>query len=268
MTASNAGTTLRTLSRGLEVLEAIAAADGTASAKSLARQLDLNRSTCYHILRTLQEDGFVTRLPKGTYIVGSRAARLSKTVADHTRPDPTLSALLSRLHRLTRETVYISGWYHGTVTLQEWIAGLHMLNVGNLDVGYTGNMHARASCKAILSHLPLRDVDAMLPDDSFTQLTPNTIRDHDALAAELKLVAQRGYAVDAEEYEVGVSCVAAPFFDAAGRPSGAFAVSAPTSRFNRDLGSLSTHVRDVAHRATAYLRTTSPTPLRAVGDGH
>ncbi|MFE5704593.1 IclR family transcriptional regulator [Rhodococcus koreensis] len=249
------GTTLRTLTRGLEVLETIAAADGTMTAKAIARTLDLNLGTCYHILKTLQQDEFVIRLRNGAYVVGARAARLSKTVNLHTRPEPALSALLVGLNQKTRETVYISGWYHGVVTLQEWIAGSHILSVGNLDVGYSGNLHTRASCKAILAHLPPARVEAMLPPESFVPVTPNSITDFDTFAQELVTVKKNGFAVDNEEFEIGVSCIAAPFFDEDRNPVGAFAVSAPTTRFAKEMHVLAIHVRDAADRATGYLRT-------------
>lgn len=255
--SSSGGTTLRTLTRGLEVLETIAAADGTVTAKMIARALDLNLSTCYHILKTLQRDEFVIRLRNGAYVVGARAARLSKTVNLHTRPDPALSALLVRLNQKTRETVYISGWYHGVVTLQEWIAGSHILSVGNLDVGYSANLHTRASCKAILAHLPPARVEAMLPSESFVAVTSNSITNFNDFDRELLAARKNGFAVDNEEFELGVSCIAAPFFDEHRNPAGAFAVSAPTTRFAKDRHALAIHVRDAADRATAYLRATA-----------
>lgn len=97
----------------------------------------------------------------------------------------------------------------------------------------------------------------MLPPESFVPVTPpNSITDFDAFAQELVTVKKNGFAVDNEEFEIGVSCIAAPFFDEYRNPvGGAFAVSAPTTRFAKEMHVLAIHVRDAADRATAYLRT-------------
>lgn len=255
MSEPNVTTTLQTLSRGLAMLEAIAAADGAATAKTLSRALGLQKSTCYHLLRTLQHEGFIVRLPHGTYAVGGRGARLGRAVVQRTGPDPAvLSAMLARLQHVTRETVYISGWRHGIIALQEWIPGPRMLSVGNLDIGYTGNLHARASCKAILAHLPPSEAEAMLPGGRYESLTANTICTWPEYASELMRVKKQGYAVDDEEFEAGVMCISSAFFGADGTPAGAFTVAAPASRARTDMTFLSTRVRDTADRATAFLR--------------
>lgn len=142
------GTVLQTLIRGLHLLEAVAERNGTATPKSLARQLGLKQSTCYHLLRTLKSEGYVVRLPGGEFDIGPRGSALGKNISTRTGPAPDIAAILTRLHNKTRETAYVCGWFHGTILRQQIITGLHSLTVKNLDVGYVGNMHARASCQA------------------------------------------------------------------------------------------------------------------------
>nr|WP_239004090.1 IclR family transcriptional regulator C-terminal domain-containing protein [Nocardia panacis] len=116
--------------------------------------------------------------------------------------------------------------------------------------------------------MPIERVEAMLPPESFTATTPNSITDFDAFAGELTMVKKNGFALDNEEFELGVSCIAAPFFDAERNPVGAFAVSAPTTRFAKQQHSLAIHVRDAADRATAYLRAESFGAAVIPLDGH
>ncbi|GAA2897553.1 IclR family transcriptional regulator [Streptosporangium fragile] len=247
-------TVLHTLERGLHVLEAVAAAEGTATAKVLSRRLGIKLGTCYHLLRTLLADGYVVRLPGGRYDVGHRAARLGRHLQRRSGPSPELAVILTRLHNRTHETSYISGWYHGTLTLQHYISGVHVLGVGNLDVGYTGHMHARASCKAVLAFLPEEQVAAMLEGVELEAVTPRTIVHYDDLTAELARVRRQGYAVDREEFSEGVCCLSAPFFDDAGSPTGAFTVSVPSTRFEERQASLTVAVREAASMATGLLR--------------
>ncbi|GAA1300064.1 transcriptional regulator [Planotetraspora silvatica] len=245
---------LHTLERGLHVLEAVAAADGTATAKMLSRQLGLKPGTCYHLLRTLLAGGYVVRLPGGRYDVGHRAASLNRHLQRRSGPPPELAVILARLHNKINEASFVSGWHHGTLTLQHYISGHDTPGVGDLDVGYTGHMHARASCKSVLAFLPEDQVAAMFEGVELAAVTPHTIVDHDALIFELAQVRRQGYAVDREEFTGGVCCLSAPFFDATGSPVGSFTVSVPTARFQERQVALTMAVREAASVATALLR--------------
>ncbi|MEQ4725335.1 IclR family transcriptional regulator [Nonomuraea sp. B19D2] len=258
-------TVLHTLERGLLVLEAVAAAEGAATAKVLSRQLGLKLGTCYHLLRTLVATGYLVRLPGGCYDAGPRAASLSRHLQQRAGPSPELAVILTRLHNKTQEASYLSGWRHGTLTMQHYLSGLHAVSVGGLDVGYTGHMHARASCKAVLAFLPEEQVAAMFEGVELAPLTPRTITDYDAFVAELAQIRRQGYALDREEFSEGVSCVAAPFFDGSGSPVGAFTVSVPMTRFLPRQTWLTTEVREASSIATGLLRTgrlTVPSAVR------
>jgi IclR family transcriptional regulator, acetate operon repressor len=259
--------TLHTLERGVRLLEAIAAGDGTTTAKALSRALDLKIGTCYHLLRTLVGSGHVVRLPGGRYDVGPRSAALGRHLQRRAGPSPELAVILTRLHNRTHETSYLSGWYRGGLVLQHFLAGLHSLHVVHLDVGYSGHMHARASCKAVLAFLPGEQVATLFDGVELTPVTPRTITDFTELTRELDRVRRQGYAVDIEEFDEGVACVSAPFFDAGGAPVGAFTVSAPVTRFAARQVGLTSAVREAASIATGLLRTgqlSVPTPA---GDG-
>jgi len=259
--------TLHTLERGVRLLEAIAAGDGTATAKVLGRQLDLKIGTCYHLLRTLVGSGHVVRLPGGRYDIGPRSAALGRHLQRRAGPSPELAVILTRLHNRTHETSYLSGWYRGGLVLQHFLAGLHSLHVVNLDVGYTGHMHARASCKAVLAFLPREQVATMFEGVELAAVTARTITDFDELTRELARVRRQGYAVDDEEFDEGVACVSAPFFDADGAPVGAFTVSAPVTRFVVRQVGLTAGVREAASIATGLLRTGRLTVPAPAADG-
>lgn len=254
-------TILQTLIRGLEVLEAITERNGRATAKSLARQLGLKQSTCYHLLRTLRAENYIVRLPGGQFDVGPRGAELGKAIVGRTGPSPELSAILTRLHNKTRETAYVCGWFHGTIQRQQVLTGTHSLTVKNMGVGYVGNMHARASCQAVLAFLPESQVSTMFDGVELTRLTENTITSYSALVEELRTIRRRGYALDMEGFEHDICCVSAPFFEPNGAPAGSFSVSVPVSRFAQSRRMLVDDVREAGVLATKHLRsgrTTEP----------
>ncbi|MEV1286310.1 IclR family transcriptional regulator [Micromonospora sp. NPDC049679] len=245
---------LVTLQRGLDVLETVAAGNGEVTAKRISRMLGLNLSTTYNLLRTLRSSGYVVRLPGGKFDVGPKSSKLSRSLQLRAGPEPQLSALLGRLHNKTQETAYICGWYHGTIMLQQHLAGVHALSVGHLEIGYTGNLHARASCKAILAFLPEEQVELMFATVDLPRLTPKTRCTYDEILSDLVQVRRQGYALDIEEFAEHISCVSAPFFDAQGNPIGSFTVSVPASRFTASRTKLITDTQEVAAMATNLLR--------------
>jgi len=248
-------TLLQTLVRGLEVLDVVADSGGRATAKVIARALGLRLSTCYHLLRTLRAEGYVVRVEGGTYDVGPRGARLGHHLELRTGPSPEVSALLSRLHLKTQETAYVCGWYHGSIVMQQVKTGTKALTVKQLEVGYGGNIHARASCKSVLAYLPTEIVATMFAGVELERITPKTVGTYGELVQQLADVRRLGYAIDDEEFHEGVCCVSAPFFDADGSPIGSFTVSVPAQRFPVMRTSIASEVLEAASLATTMLKT-------------
>jgi DNA-binding IclR family transcriptional regulator len=255
--------------RGLEVLDVVAAGGGTATAKQIARQLGLTQSTCYHLLRTLKSEGYIVRVGSAAYDVGPRGGRLGRNLDNRFGPSPEVSALLSRLHSKTHETAYVCGWYHGTIVMQQFIGGTGPVMVGQLVVGYSGDMHARASCKSVLAHLPAEIVQTMFDGVPLRALTPHTTVGYPELVQELRQIKRQGYALDIDEFAEGVCCASAAFFDAEGSPVGSFTVSVPSGKFDSLRAAIVTEVIEAASLATTMLRTgrlsvpeqSTPSPL-------
>jgi IclR family acetate operon transcriptional repressor len=255
VTGSDEENVLTTLVRGLELLQAVAESDGQATAKSLSRRHNLTPGRCYHLLRTLRIHGYVVRLPGGRFDIGPRGASLGRQLRSRSEPPPELFAVLTRLHAKTRETSYISGWRNGAITLLQFIPGEQALSVRGLDVGYTGDLHARASCKSVLAHLPTDQVEVMFRGVRLRRLTTRTVCDTEKLMAELQNIRRQGYALDLEEFSEGICCVSAPFLDADGTPAGSFTVALPAARFQRSQRDMVAAVREAGAIATNLLRT-------------
>jgi IclR family acetate operon transcriptional repressor len=195
------------------------------------------------------------RLPGGRFDIGPRGASLGRQLRSRSEPPPELFAVLTRLHAKTRETSYISGWRNGAITLLQFIPGEQALSVRGLDVGYTGDLHARASCKSVLAHLPTDQVEVMFRGVRLRRLTTRTVCDTEQLMEELQNIRRQGYALDLEEFSEGICCVSAPFLDADGTPAGSFTVALPVARFQRSQRDMVAAVREAGAIATNLLRT-------------
>ncbi|WP_319922869.1 IclR family transcriptional regulator, partial [Streptomyces griseiscabiei] len=98
-------------------------------------------------------------------------------------------------------------------------------------IGDTSPLHATAVGRAVLAHLPRRDVDELVAAglERFSDTTPV---EPDELRAELDRIRADGYAVNHNQYRPGVCAVAAPVLDEDGTPLAAVAVSMPEARYD------------------------------------
>jgi IclR family transcriptional regulator, acetate operon repressor len=223
---------LRTADRALSVLEHVANHPGDCTVKEIAASLGLNLTTCYHLTNTLLARSYLLKSQTRTLRLGPAIGILStarrSTIEEQ---EKELGLVLGGLARTTQETAYVCRWIDGEVIVQAVVEGPQPLRVAGLYVGMRGVPHCRASGKAILAHLPADQLDALLHGMSLTRNTPNTITDAKTLRAHLLTVRETGYAIDNEEFALGISCVAAPYFAADASIHGAVSVSVPVTRF-------------------------------------
>ena len=133
----------------------------------------------------------------------------------------------------------------GTLTWVDIVAGGVRLTS---TVGARNNAHATAVGKAILAMILPDDasVRAWVGDRTLGARTPATLTTADALAADLAVIRARGWAIDDEENERGIVCVAIPIYlRSPTTPSGAISISA--LRFRTSLESLTAEVPAILH---------------------
>jgi DNA-binding IclR family transcriptional regulator len=244
---------LSTLQRGLKILEALAKQPGELTAKQLAKEVGVRQGTCYHLLRTLQEGGYVVRLPDGRYDLNGRVAFLQDSVRSRLTPDLAVLTSLRDLHEEVNETACVCGWYREQIVVQSYLEPKRALHARSLEIGYGDNAHARASTRAILAFMPEQFVRAYLTSRSRPKLTVNTITDIDAIVEELRVGARQGYSEDREELARGVCCLGASYFDENAFPVGSYGISAPLDRFEESHAELVQAVVSAARNASTKL---------------
>jgi DNA-binding IclR family transcriptional regulator len=111
------------------------------------------------------------------------------------------------------------------VEILEGIRSIRMsANVNTYDP-----VHATGVGKAILAFLHPTEAEEILKKRPLTRLTPKTVTSISAHLKAFKRIREQGYVLDNEENELGARCVAAPIFDAQGRPIAAMSISGPVS---------------------------------------
>lgn len=214
------------LRRGLAVLRVLAARPGPVSAAVIARELELPRSTTYHLLSELVDAGFVTHLPEERrYGLGVATFELGSAYLRHEPLERLAGPLLRGLVDRVGHNAHL-GVLHGNELLylvKERPAQPQTLVT---DVGVRLPAQLAASGRAMLAHLPRVQVRALFPRaDAFVLRTERGPRDLPGLRRLLSRERRRGWSVEDGEITEGFASVACAAFDHGGRPAAAISVT-------------------------------------------
>lgn len=222
---------VQSLSRALDLLEALAATDESALT-DLAQRTGMIPSTAHRLLASLAQRGYVAQSPgNGRYRLGFKALELASSVSsrrDHLRT--TARPHLEALREQTGESVNLVVLDRLDVVYLDQVEGSRSVRMFT-QVGRTVPAHTTGAGKAILAHRPADEVERLYADDAvFAPLTPRTITNAVDLDRALERVRRDGFAVDDEEHEEGVGCIASAILDAEDLAIAAISVSGPSSR--------------------------------------
>lgn len=219
---------VQSVGRSLDLLEAVASEH--IGLVSLAERTGLQPSTAYRLLSTLMERGYVTRSPAtGRFALGHKLVELAAVAGrGNERVRAAARLHIGQLRDATDETANLvvpDGLSVVYVDQAESSRAVRMFTT----IGRRVPLHACAGGKAILASAPPTLLDDVL-EKGPARLTAHTLTTRRALCDELELTSERGFAIDREEYEEGVVCVAAPIFGPGGEAIAAASVSGPAAR--------------------------------------
>jgi IclR family acetate operon transcriptional repressor len=226
---TTAGGGVQSLHRALDVLEALAAAGGTASLSDLAAACGLPLPTLHRLAATLSGRGYLRQLPDRRYCLGSRLVPLGG--AAHALLGERALPVLRDLAGLTGESANLAVLTQGRAEYVAQVPGRHTMRIFT-EVGNRVALHCTGVGKALLASVPAAQTRRLIDAAALTVRTSSTITDQAALHAEIALIRARGYALDEGEMEDGVRCVAV------GMPGAlpmAVSVSGPASRMSDEL---------------------------------
>lgn len=249
--AVRAASSVRSLERAFDLLEHLADAGGQLALTELAEVSGLPMPTIYRLMRTLVNRGYVRQDSSKRYALGPRLIRIGETAERllGTWARPALAQLVDEVGETANmallegdEAVYVAQ-----------VPSRHSMRMFT-EVGRRVRPHCTGVGKALLAQLPDAAVREIIARTGMPAYTAHTIVEPAALMRELGRIRERGYALDEEEQEIGVRCVAVPV---AGAPAlTAISVSGPQARLTHDA------IKDVVpimhHAADQLARRLSP----------
>ncbi|MGW4332023.1 IclR family transcriptional regulator [Rhodococcus koreensis] len=235
------------LESGFDVLEALAHSGTGVGVSDLAAELSMDKGNVHRILRALIHRGYVQQ-DQGTrrYRPSAKLVSVAGSVLRRLDVRAAAEQVCDELVELTGEAAHVSQMTsNGPVYVLQRKAPFRVSV--DTEIGSLPPVHATSTGKAVLAYLPEPERAKWLthPLERFTY---RTITSMDELDRELRTVAARGYAIDDEEFNPGVRCLAAPVFGIDGSVAGCIGVSSPIHRLDIS------HVPEVADLLIAAAR--------------
>jgi len=198
----------------MRILASVAQASLPLSIEDLMHEIGTSLAVTRRAVRALEMEGFiVTDTQDGRYSISSRFLHLASLARSNYRLEQEIRPLLRELTRRTGETVtfniYEAGATHAVCVLVEQSpAPLHYV----VEVGERKPLHAGASGKAILAHLPEEAIRSYITETGLPPVTARTSTDPNKLLRELKRIRKQGYTLTRGQRLEGAVAIAGTVF--------------------------------------------------------
>ena len=253
------------IDKALDLLECLS--DGQPrTVAELSEAAGISKAAAYRILHTFERRGLVVTYERvRRYTIGHGLLTYAESAR---RSDRLLAAARPIMHELwthSGETVNLGIRSRDRVLYLEVIESSRGLRATG-QVGSLDTLHSTALGKAMLSRLPDSDLARIIGRAELKARTVNTVTDPNALLQAIGQARTDGFAIDNEENEIGMRCVAAPIVTTEGQAIGALSISGPASRMtNKTVQGLARLLRDGCVKVTDTLSFSRVAPGGSVG---
>ena len=227
----------KTLVKGVDLLGHLVDRGHPCGVHELARVTGLPPSNVHRTLQTWLQLGFVAQEPGGGYHCTLKLFEWGCRVAGTLDVKRVAREHLVRIARATEETIHLSVLEGADIVYLDKVESPQPVRAYS-EIGARAPAHCVATGKVLLAFGGDEAFAALAP--RLARATEHTICDRDVLRAQLERIRHRGYAVNHQEWRLGVSGLGAPVFDQQGVAVAAVGLSAPSGRLGeareRELG--------------------------------
>lgn len=219
--------------KAFELLNAFTADKTVWGVRELALKTGYNKSTVYRILHTLNSLNIVHQDSNDKYSLGSKLFELGNRVSIFRAITKLTQDALKEVALDIQETVLLSILKENQVFHIDKADSLHGLKI-NTSIGSFQPIHATASGKLLLAFLSTVQQNNIIQNIHLRTFSKQTISNTGDLFKELTTIKQQGFALDMEELESGLVCIAIPIKNKNKKVIAALSASGPLSRFRME----------------------------------
>lgn len=223
---------VQVLERMFALMDVLASREEAISLKEIAEKTGLHPSTAHRILNDLAIGRFVERSQPGSYRLGMRLLELGNLVKGRLNVRDAALLPMRELHKRIQQPVNLSVRQGDEIIYVERAyserSGMQVVRA----IGGRAPLHLTSVGKLFLSADDAQRIRAYATRTGLHGQTKNSITQLPALERELARVRQVQYALDNEELELGVRCMACGVYDDQGKLVAGLSISAPASRLD------------------------------------
>ncbi|MBT8233839.1 MAG: IclR family transcriptional regulator [Saprospiraceae bacterium] len=202
--------------------------------RELARHIGANESTTYRMMSTLERLGILYKNPiSEKYALGLKLYELGNRVDINDSFVHLTHPELEKVATEIEETVHLGILKDSSVLMVDKVESLKGLRLDS-TVGQMSPLHCTGLGKVLLafSNMPLRK--KLMSDYDFDVYTENTKKTIPSMTTELNKIKKNGFAIDRQEFELGLICVAVPVFNQENKLVAALSAAGPSDRFKEN----------------------------------
>lgn len=225
-----APTGAQVVDRVVDILETLLSLGPELGVSEISRALGLKKATAHRLLASLRRRNMVAQDPvTRRYRLGGKLWELGSVATSQVDWAARVKPFLEQLTQEAGETSHLAVLNDGQVLYVEKVESSRSLRMPS-QVGRRLPFHCTGVGKALVAFLPDDVLDGLIARRGLARMTLNTITDPARLRAELARTRERGYAIDSEEIEEGLVCIAAPVRDHTAHVVAAISIAGPSSR--------------------------------------
>lgn len=246
---------IHSVDRAIDILELISESDGGLGVTEISERLQLPKSTAFRLLSTLSYKGLVKKdesLKK--YKLGIKLFQLGSEVFNELELRDEVRPFLEELVKEINETGHFVVEEQGEVIYIDKVESTHAIRQYS-RIGRRVPLHCTGVGKAFLAFKSEEEIERLIEERGLQRFTANTITDYEALEKELNKIRENGFAIDNEEIQEHLMCVAAPIFNYLGEVVGAISIAGPKVRMGDEdnIKKIAARVKETAQMISARL---------------
>ena len=226
---------IKTVDKALDLLEQFNGDRDELGVTELSQRLNLHKNNVFRLLATLETKGYIEQ-NKATenYRLAVKSLELGQAFIKQLGFVRPVRPFLKEIVEKCNETAYLGTIRQNCAVYVDMEETNQIVKVAN-RVGCRIPIHCTAIGKAQIAYASEEELEKLGILDHMERFTPNTIVNRVEFLKHIKEVAKRGYAIDNEEYNLGVRCVGIPLRDYMGRVVGGISVSGPSYRMTDEV---------------------------------
>lgn len=226
---SNGPAQVRVLHKTLDILEVLKRETSGVTLAWMSRSVGMPQPTVYRILNTLKTRGYVDRKADGTYRVSGKFFSVRHQKSHEQVLVEIAKPVMADLSLRCQETVNLATLDGSEMVIIATVEGPQSVRL-IMGIGNRRHIHSTALGKAFAAYMDEVQVRQLLHAHGMPRMTPNSITDSTTFFAELRSIRRSKFAIDNEENEPDVRCIATSIESPSGGVNAALSISGPAFR--------------------------------------